>query len=174
MEQAHKPRVAAIMEPEEQQLRATTVLLAYMAREYLSMAEREAENREPQVARGHAGAKAAMLAIEDAKAVLKSCLAMLRESQPASDPRSISAEQCLERAMHASEATLGHIRLCIDYDVKRPDKTTSDRWEHFRLVWRRSAQHARQESHRALTELCELFPEAYEIDEDLLLPRGAS
>lgn len=159
-------RVAMIAEPGEADLQRTLTTLVYLARDYLSMAERMADDpSSDNFAVNYNTAKNAATHVRAARSMMASAQSLTSEVSCSEPTRLQTVGSWLQRAIHASDAAGDHIEHYASYNTKRPDQLESSQRDQARKIWRRSTQQARKECHRALAELCELFPDSYSIDD---------
>lgn len=147
------PGIAEILEPGLQQFRSAIITQTFHARDLLSLAERQADLDEwsPSIARDQ---------IDNALAHLRSAEALMMETD--GGPRGARMLRFFRRTITASEAALGHVQHYAQYATSHETEEERKRVGKLRGIWRRSAQEAKKESHRLLTMLCDLFPDAYD------------
>jgi hypothetical protein len=143
-------------EPIEDDCAHALIVMVYQARELLSLAEREADvNDHPNAATGG-------LHLETALRHLNGALAMAMELPT----QTRQTRAYLDRAIRATEATSGHVKLYGLYAaIESPTTVEAKQVGQLRNIWRRAARSAKQEAHRALHDLTERFPDAYDIEE---------
>jgi len=155
--------IARLTEFDAQDRQSSVLCLVWHAREYLGDAERKEDAIFPVRVRW----------CEDASAALEAARAMMmRENvwEGRSDARSPAlAIELLSRACSASTAAIANGQLAtayhaasrmtgpLEWDTQRTPKAIS--------IFKRASETARQETHRALVELCELFPDAMPTEE---------
>lgn len=125
----------------------TLLFLVWESREFLSDAERG------DVLSGQ------ISACEDAKRLLDAASTVLNLNA-----RTERAHDLLKRASSAAGAAAEQGAIASSYALASVSPTASD-WEKqyatkATAIFKRAAETARRESHRALAELCELFPNA--------------
>lgn len=147
-------KLATMAEPLDDDCAHALVVLVYRAREALSLAERQADvvdKPDPNVG---------VTELDAARKHLAAALELATNLEPAKGARLF-----LNRAIRATEAALGQVHLYALYNVEAPSPLETKQLGHVRNVWRRAAESARQEAHRALHELSERFPDAYDTEE---------
>jgi hypothetical protein len=164
---AQKPRIASISEPSLGRMASALVLLVYLAREALSVAERSADVDDLDTALERESAVGqALEQVVQAEALLRSAQAL---HVPWTTAGIVRSGIHVRRAIHATEALAGHVKLAGEYTRFRVRGKLDDAEEKERkrqhTIWRNSARQARSEAHRALAELTEEFPDAYEVDD---------
>lgn len=133
--------------------RSTIVCLTWLAREYLGEAERKEE----------VGFAPRIEACREAAAALDAVYFMLRRELI---PGATNAERILDladRARMAARAAIENGGIAQRYHVITTRQEHTD-WEHQRVskaisIFKRAAETGRQETHRLLAELCELYPD---------------
>lgn len=146
------PGIAAIADPAPIDYRRAVVTQVHFAREMLSLAERQADSDSPQPV-------AAISYIEAALTSLKASCTLLHETD---SEDAVRMETLLDRSVHAARAALGHVLRYQSYRNTTPSKLERDQLSRLRPVWRRSAEEAKKDVHRALMFICERWPNAYE------------
>jgi len=153
-----KHRIAYMADPPIEDRQSAIIVAVHTAREYLSFAERAADSATlyyPEV----------LAKIRSADDLLGTATAICHEVAPDQTAR---ARSLLVRAREAAKAAFHQGELARSYfdagatepafDAKQAKKT--------RGILRRAAEAARQETHRALAELAETFPDAYDVEDD--------
>lgn len=147
-----QPGIATIVEPTVADFRRAIVTQAYHAREMLSLAERAAEDPDPKTGPALTQIDIALIALTSARTLL---------SEADAGPTALRIEKLLQRSIHGAEAARGHILRYRSYQ-DASTKLETDQLQKLRPIWRRSAEEAKKDVHRALLFLCERFPHAYE------------
>jgi hypothetical protein len=159
------PKIASMIEPSDERIKSALLTTTYMARDSLSMAERQAETRYDQAVKAIAAADRAAKQVLEGIAFIKTAVALTDMTSHLS-AGVVRAGAHLKRAACAAEAAAGHIALVrelVRSGDKRDDGEDKERSKQY-TIWRNSAKHARQEIHRALAELAEEFPGAYDVE----------
>lgn len=134
----------------------TVIYLTWQAREYLSNAERnEADSLDLRA-----------YWCREAASLLDAAEKLLEHDGPADVV--LRGGGLLERAHLAAKAAVENGQIAARYDESLGGVPTD--WERQRTpkaisIFKRAAETARQETHRALCELCEMFPEAMPTEE---------
>ena len=144
--------IATMAEPLDDDRASAIIVLVYEAREALSLAERQADPGATDTPNPSIGINELSTGLKHLGAALE--LSMVLE---AAKPARLS----LNRAIRGIEATIGHVHL---YQL-HADENEGDK-KKLRNIWRRSAEEAKREAHRALHKLSALFPNAYDTEED--------
>ena len=146
--------IANMAEPLDDDCASALIVLVYRAREALSLAERQADQKEaPLVSVG-------LLELETAHRHLNGAFAISQEL-----PHTRRARTLIDRAIRATEGALAQVRLYELYSkTKDPTPLETKQLGHIKNIWRRGAEAARKEAHRALEELAQRFPDAYDTD----------
>ena len=146
-----KPAIASMAEPSLEDVETTIVTATYEARERLSFAEREASD----------GAANAVY-IQDAYHLLL-CAATLANS-----PALAKARSLLVTAASAAKVAGAHGSLVIDRAAAglRADPRLAELHARSLTHFARATESARSDAHRALAELAERLPNAYEKLDD--------
>lgn len=131
--------------------------LAWQAREYLGDAERKEETT--LTIRAYWCAEAASL-LEAVRTLLE---------RYSLDPTRQIAIDLVERSLAAAKAAVENGRIAARYYISSKEPRASD-WDRQHTpkaisIFKRAAETARQETHRALVELCELFPDSMPTEE---------
>lgn len=140
--------------------RSTILCLTWLAREYLGDAERKEE----------VGFVPRTQFCRDAVAVLEAASTMLRREAVLFGVAEPPALDLLERACLAAKAAVENGGIAMRYHRAASHDEHTD-WEHQHVskaisIFKRAAETARQETHRALVALCELYPDAVPTDEE--------
>lgn len=145
------PNIATISEPTVLDFRRAIVTQVFHAREMLGLAELQAgaDNPNPSVA---------LTQILVAIHTLQAARTLLYEAD--AGPAGLRIAAWLQRAIHGAEAARGHVERYRAYEGGET-KLEADQVTKMRPIWRRSAEEAKKDVHRALLFLCERFPEAY-------------
>lgn len=130
------------------------IALVYLARDLLGDAERLASDAAPHIAADNCA---------EALRHLRSAEHLFLHRTHNREPGSTS--QSFERAIHTSEAAVAQIKVFRNYAVLTRSDYEQKQLDHYRGVWRRAARAAKQEAHRVLARLVELFPDAYDDTE---------
>jgi hypothetical protein len=148
-----KPGIAEIVEPGLLEFRSAIVTQVYHARDLISLAERRADlnNDRPDIAAGQLG---------NALAHLRSARDLMVETD--GGPLANRALRLFDRTITAAQAAAGHVDHYRSYANTHETEEERKRLSKLRSIWRRSAKEAKAESHRLLTLLCDLFPDAYD------------
>jgi hypothetical protein len=146
--------LATMADPLDDDCAHAAIVLVYRARESLSIAERQADIADiPDPSIG-------VTELEGALKQLHGAVELTAHLEGAKQGRLL-----LGRAIRATEAALGQVHLYDLYAVAEPTPLETKQSGHLRGIWRRAAEAARQEAHRALHELTETFPDAYDAEE---------
>ena len=156
--------IARLSEFDMQDTQTTILYLAWQAREYLGDAERK--EKEPLVVRTCWCLEAKTL-LEASRDLLYRFGHEDRDDMLARSSRVATAADLLARARHAAAAAAENGSLAAKYEA---EPSTGSAWDRAHApktisIFKRAAETARQETHRALVELCELFPEAMPTEE---------
>lgn len=152
--------------PTRLDLQRAIVVQMYEARESLMIAESSAADE---------ACVAAETALRDATALAQASIALLasdamitgappqNEWQVHDDVKRI--EVLLRRTEAAIGAAMGHVRRFKAYETKGlSTKLEQDVRAKLKTIWRKAAEDAKKDAHRALVLICERFPEAYRRD----------
>jgi hypothetical protein len=137
------------------------VCLAWLAREYLAEAERKEE----------VGFAPRIEACREAASALDAAYMLLRrEAMTVKADDAANALDLIDRARMAARAAAENGSIALRYHIATTRREHTD-WEHQHVsktiaVFKRAAETARSEAHRALAALCELFPDAVPMEED--------
>lgn len=167
-----RPRIALMQPPTLQATRSAIVTSVYHARELLSEASRALDELRVNHAFAHAPLDTVPSAdvlrghentIQNATALIAGAVGTIKLVPAVSQPEKglWRAAEWLERAVVAGKVAAMHGHYTAHYVVALADH---DR-RHFAkslAIWARAAEAAVQETHRALAELAELMPDAYE------------
>lgn len=148
-----KPAIAYIASPTSHDFRRAVVTQTYFAREMLWMAESCSDKERPRSRSGLLHARTALHTLRAASAIL---------SETDGDDDVARMSTLLDRAIHACEAAIGHIERYQSYEADQVTKLDQDMLRKQLPIWRRSAEEAKKDTHRALTLMCERWPDAYE------------
>lgn len=156
-----KPAIAAMLHPTVPDFRRAVVTQTHFAREMLSLSERSADRENPK-------SRVALLYAKTSLHTLRAALHMVGESgddDPAFATDIARMEILLKRAIHACEAAIGHIERYQAYEDDHETKLERDMLNKQLPIWRRSAEEAKKEAHRALVLMCERWPDSYEKED---------
>jgi hypothetical protein len=143
----------------------TILYLAWQAREWLGDAERKEE----------AGLPTRAAWCQESASILLSAVTLfdyLRDAAKlpvAKTPAYTRSRDLLCRAQWAAEAAVQNGKIADSYHLAVQAFATSWETQHASKaisIFKRAAETGRQETHRALVELCELFPKAIPEDGD--------
>ena len=148
--------IQTIVEPSTNDYRRSVVTATHHAREMLSLAQRQAEGNDPKTG-------PTLMQIDNAISSLKSAGTLLHETGAAESGHRM--QTLLRRALHAAEAARGHVQRFSAYQQDSFTKLELDQLSKIRKVWRRAAEAAKKDTHRALVFICQRFPEAYEKED---------
>lgn len=148
----------------------TCLLLAWQAREYLSDAE-NSESVGLAFRTGWCGEAAVLL--EAGRALLERETAADRLNRDLPSARRNRVEvaiDLMERSLAASKAAIENGRIAARYSIATARKGPVSEWDKHHApkaisIFKRAAETARQETHRALVELCELFADVMPTEE---------
>lgn len=144
------PAIKRLADPSPDEQESAIIVAVFQARAMLSEAERIADMSESGFARG-------IQLCRDGSDCLGAARAMLADELSASRVRDL-----LDRACHAADTAIEHAQLAHTYASSSDHTDFDDRMtRNVRRHWYRATQLARQDAHRALSDLAELFPEAY-------------
>lgn len=146
------PGIATIEDPTPLDYRRAIITQVVHAREMLSLAERQAESGDPRPG-------VALIQINAALSSLASARTLLHEAD--ADPTALRMETLIRRGIPAAKAARGHVERYRLYQSGET-KLERDQVSKLRPIWRRAAEEAKKDVHRALLFLCERWPEAYE------------
>lgn len=151
--------IRSFAEPTPDSYQRAIVAQTFLARDLLGDAERHVNNgQEPEP-------KIATRQLHEAIVYLRGALALLQDYELPQPTSAVAPTRALYRAIFSAEATVAHVALYKSYDVTDANELEAKQLDLYRGVWRRSARAAKQEAHRALADLVELFPGAYESEE---------
>jgi hypothetical protein len=154
-------QIARLAEFDSQDTEATILYLAWQAREYLGDAERK-EDQTLAVRQGWC---------EQSAALLLTAVTLFDRTVPSISQFAthVRTRDLLCRAHATSVAAVENGKVAASYAgaISRPSPTS---WEQQHAsktisIFKRAAEAGRQETHRALVELCELFPDAMPTEE---------
>jgi hypothetical protein len=153
--------IARLTEFDAHDRHATVLYLAWQAREYLGDAERKEE----------AGFTARTCWCEEASIALEAARSLLGRDTDKTALPTYAALDLLTRACWAAKAAVANGYIARSYHAATSGAVTPSDWERQRVskaisIFKRAAETARQETHRALVELCELFPETMPTEEE--------
>lgn len=152
------PRIARMAEPHADDKRCAAIVAVHTAREFMSLVERAADGDRLSI--GH---RELLTKTDQALHLTGSAWALCEEIDGVKTQKVV---ELLSRCRSAIWATHAHCETKRDYDsILEPTPWEQRQASKFAGILRRSAQHARQELHRALAELAELFPDAYDTEE---------
>lgn len=141
-------------EPGIREMSRAIYVTLYTAREMLFLAERQARADRPDP-------KVALAQLDAAISMLRSCLALLHEA--AAETR---FEVLYNHGLHAAEAARGHVSRYDSYR-RGTNKLEQDKLAQLLPIWRKSAEEARKDVHRALTFTCERWPHCFDDVEEV-------
>jgi hypothetical protein len=148
--------LGTLTEPNDSDRTQALVTSVHMSREVLSLAERIADSSSKEFQRG-------MRYIGTALTYLHASCELLPSQQGKITEAPVFI--CLQRAIYASEAALGHAKLAESYALAPPTDTFAvQQASRSRVIWRKATEAARQEAHRALAAVAALYPEACDFD----------
>jgi hypothetical protein len=147
--------LSTLNEPDDTDRTQALVTAVHMGREMLSLAERIADS--------------ASMDFTSALRYLASALTYLRaasELLPSSGSNlGGAATRAMLRSIAASEAALGHAKLAQSYGACRlPEAFEVQQAARSRVIWKKATEAARQEAHRALAAVAELYPDACSVE----------
>lgn len=154
--------IARLEEPGSTDARRAVITLAWQARESLGDAERRME----------ASLLVRTMWCKEAASFLEASIFLMSRavSDDACDSRHARSIELLRRAGLAARAAIenGHI---ADSYLDSADNAQASNWDREHVskaisIFKRAAEAGRRETHRALAELCELFPDAV-VQEEL-------
>lgn len=149
-------RIASMADPPDEDRKSAIIVSVHAAREYLSLAERAADSGTiyyPEV----------LSKIRSADDLLGTASALCREVDATA---TTAARELLERARESAKAAYHQGTIAQSYAAKEePSAFEEKQADKTRGILRRAAEAARQETHRALAELADLFPDAYDVEE---------
>jgi hypothetical protein len=152
--------IARLSEFGQADRRKTILLLAWQAREYLGDAERKEETSLSERAYW----------CSDAAALLEASQKLLdRETDAAVRHKATIAFDLMARALCAAKAAFENGQIAARYFMSS-SRVRSPEWDKLHAskaisIFKRASEAARQETHRAMVELCELFPDAMPTEE---------
>jgi hypothetical protein len=153
--------ISRLSEFDAQDTQATVLYLTWQAREWLGDAERK-EDQTLTVRSGWC---------EQSAALLLTAVTLFDRTVPSISQASAYARtrDLLCRAHATSVAAVENGKVATSYAgaISRPSPTSWE-WQHASKtisIFKRAAEAGRQETHRALVELCELFPDAMPTEE---------
>lgn len=161
--QSQPPGIAEISDPVPADFRRSIVTQVHYAREMLSLAERAGDCVEPLTKSALTHPRSAVMQIRSALKALSSARDLLHESDPGSSHARMDV--LLERCVCATRAAEGHIKRYRAYAKSADTKLEQDQLKKLRPIWKRSAEEAKKDTHRALLFICERFPDAFEREE---------
>lgn len=151
------PRIAKMADPHPDDQRCAAIVAVHTAREFMSLVERSADGT------ARISSRELLTKTDHALHLAGSAVALCEEIDAVNTQKVISI---LSRCSSAIWATHAHCETKRDYDaIPEPSDWERRQATRFGGILRRSAQHAKQELHRALAELAELFPDAYDTEE---------
>lgn len=162
-----RPAIAEMAAPGAVEDQRAIVVSVYHARELLSSVERAILDLKEQLPHRSLAQPVLLADIEAAMTNLSfaewltngSPLRKATEAPVVFAPGQGSLKSMLQRAHAASLAALGHGRLAESYTLFTADEKMSLKMHSH---WHKATELARQEAHRALALLAEVFPDAYE------------
>jgi hypothetical protein len=159
-----KAKIATMLEPSDERMASALVATVYLARDSLSMSERQADVKYPQAPVAVEGAARGVRHLADGLHFLRAALLLI---EPWYTAGAIRVRSHIALAIHAAEAASGHaalVRELVRSGERKDDAEEKERARQY-TIWRNAAKHARQEAHRALAELAEEFPAAYDTED---------
>jgi hypothetical protein len=151
-----KHRIAYMADPVDDDRKSAIVVAVHTARDYLSIAERSADG-------GTIYYPDVLNKIQGADNALGTAATLCREVDLDGTK---NARELLARAREATKAAYHQGSIARSYaEKKHPSDFEERQAKKTRQILRRSAEAARQETHRALAELLDVFPDAYTEDE---------
>lgn len=153
--------IARLTEFDAHDRHATILCLTWQAREFLGDAERKEE----------AGFAARTRWCEEASVALEAAHSLLGRETVKTVLPTYAALDLLARACWAAKAAVANGHIAGSYHAATSEGMSPSDWERQRVskaisIFKRAAETARQETHRALVELCELFPNAMPTEEE--------
>ena len=153
-----KHKIAFLADPPVEDRKSAIIVSVHDAREYLSFAERSADGG--TIYYGEVLSK-----IRSADDLLGTATALCRDVDAEGTE---TVRELLERAREATKAAFHQGSIARSYgDKQDPSSFERKQADKHRGILRRSAEAAKQETHRALAQLLELFPDAYDIETDI-------
>lgn len=152
-----KAGLGTIIDPTPLDFRRAVFTQVHYARDMLSLAEIQGGSDDPQT-------EVAIAYINAAIAALRSSCTLLRETDT---DNGVRMNALIERANHAAQAALGHVyryQAYRRYGV-HSSKLERDTASKLRPIWKRSAEEAKKDVHRALMFICERWPDSHERKE---------
>jgi len=137
------------------------ICLVWLAREYLAEAERKEE----------VGIAPRSEACREAASALGAAYILLRrEATIIKSDNATNTLDLIDRARMAAQAAAENGGIALRYHIATTRREHTD-WEHQHVsktisIFKRAAEAARSEAHRALAAICELFPDAVPTEED--------
>lgn len=150
--------LGALTEPSDTDRTKALVTATHMSRELLSLAERISDSATSR------DFTAAQRYIATALTYLQTVLALL-PTHGGTDNKcpTTGVRNALLRTVAASEAALGHAKLAESYATMTAEQVSAFEAQQVartRSHWHRATEAARQEAHRALAGVVDMFPEA--------------
>lgn len=153
-----RPRVAMMADPPDEDRESAIIVAVHTARETLSIVERAADGT------AETYFPALLGKIEAADSLFRTAEALCEE---VSAHRTQRARQLLQRARERAKAAYHHGQTARSYaELTEPSSFEAKQRSKTRAILRRATEAAKQEAHRALTELAEVFPDAYDVEEE--------
>lgn len=162
-----KPAIAQMAEPSANDMARSAIVAAYTAREHLSESERFLTSREDEGLNVFALSEQSQH-VHQAASLIEAAYSMFCEHQRrnqlgTNEDVQLSFHRALRAAMAAKEQ--GHLAAAYADRVNTSTCDPDFAYKQSRagmMRFRKATESARQDAHRALAELCEVLPDAYD------------